>query len=61
MAAVKFSPDGKLFASIDVKGSLHIVEVLPDRLILVKQYDNFFANAKSIDWSADKRRVCVVG
>jgi hypothetical protein len=30
-------------------------------LITVQQYDNFFANAKSLDWSPDGKRICAVG
>jgi len=26
-----------------------------------KKYDNVFPNAKGLDWTADKKRICVVG
>jgi dipeptidyl aminopeptidase/acylaminoacyl peptidase len=61
VAAVKLSPDGRLVASIDQRGTLIISEICPDKVLTVHQYDNFFANAKSIDWSADGKRICAVG
>jgi WD40 repeat protein len=61
VAAVKFSPDGRLAASLDVKGVLIISEICPDKLLFVRQFENFFPNAKSIDWSADGKRICAVG
>jgi WD repeat-containing protein 1 (actin-interacting protein 1) len=61
VVAAKFSPDGRLVASIDAKGTLIISEICPDKMLTVKQYENFFANAKSIDWSTDGKRICAVG
>lgn len=61
VTAAKFSYDGRLVASIDVKGTLIISEICPDKVLTVKQYDYFFPNAKSIDWSADGKRICAVG
>jgi hypothetical protein len=30
-------------------------------LFEVKKYENFYPNARAIDWSADRKRICVVG
>ena len=38
-----------------------ISEPVPDRVIQVYQYENIFPNAKYLDWSADKKKVCIVG
>ena len=59
--AARFSHDGRLLASIDAKGTLIISEPIPDRIIEVYQYNGVFPNAKYIDWSADKKKVCIVG
>ena len=48
-------------ASIDARGTLIIGEPVPDRVIQVYQYENVFPNAKYLDWSADKKKVCIVG
>ena len=61
VAAARFSHDGRLAASIDVRGTLIISEPVADRVIQVYQYENVFPNAKYLDWSADKKKVCVVG
>ena len=61
IAAAAFSHDGRLVASIETKGTLLISEVCPDRLLIVHRYDGVFANAKAISWSADRKRVCIVG
>ena len=59
--AARFSHDGQLLASIDSRGTLVISELIPDRIIEVYQYHGVFPNAKYIDWSADKKKICVVG
>ena len=59
--AARFSNDGKLLASIDAKGTLIISEPIPDRIIEVYQYHGVFPSAKYIDWSADRKKICVVG
>lgn len=61
VSAVKFGPNGRLVASIDAKGTLIISEICPDKVMTVNQFDNFFPNAKSLDWSADGKRICAVG
>lgn len=61
VVAARFSHDGRFAASIDAKGTLIISEPIPDRIIQVYQYDNVFPNAKYLDWSADKKKVCIVG
>ena len=59
--AARLSHDGQLLASIDSRGTLVISELIPDRIIEVYQYHGVFPNAKYIDWSADKKKICVVG
>ncbi len=61
MLAAKFSYDGKLIASIDEKGTLMIHELGDKQLFESKKYEDFYPNAKAIDWSADRKRICVVG
>ena len=61
ITAAKFSHDGKLLASIDARGTLLISEPLQDKILAVYQYEGVFANAKYLDWSADKKKVCIVG
>lgn len=61
ITAARFSHDGRLLASIDVKGTLLISEPLPDKVLTVYKYEGVFPNAKYLDWSADKKKVCIVG
>jgi len=61
VAAARFSPDGRLVASIENKGALIISEICPNKVIIYKQYDNVFPNAKAIDWTTDNKRLCIVG
>ncbi len=61
IAAAKFSHDGQLLASIDVRGTLIVSEPLKDRIVTMYQYEGVFPNAKSLDWSGDKKKLCVVG
>lgn len=61
VAAARFSPDGKLVASIDAKGTLYICEICPNKLLITKQYESFYPNGNCLDWSADRKRICVVG
>lgn len=61
VAAAKISQDGMFLASIDVKGTLIISEICPGRIIEVYKYEGVFPNAKDIDWSADRKKVCIVG
>ena len=61
IAAAKFSHDGNMVASIDVRGTLVISEVLPERILTVSTFENVFPNAKAIDWSPDRKKVCIAG
>lgn len=50
-----------LIASIDIKGTLLISEICPNKIIEVYKYEGVFPNAKDIDWSADRKKICIVG
>ena len=61
ITAAKFSYDGKLVASIDEKGTLFIHEIGDQKLYEVKKFDHFYMGAKAIDWTQDKKKLCIVG
>lgn len=61
VTAAKFSYGYKHIASIDEKGTLLIHEFSPNKLFLAYTYQGFYVGAKSIDWTSDNKRICVVG
>lgn len=58
---MKFSYGYKHIASIDEKGTLMIHIVHEKNLVISKTYEGCFAGAKSIDWTSDNKRICIVG
>ena len=61
MTAVQFSYGDNQVASIDEKGTLMVHYVEGNKLILGYNYEGCFAGAKSIDWTSDNKKLCLVG
>ena len=59
--AAKFSHAYRFVASVDEKGTLLIHEVLDKKLVEAKVFENCYMGCKAIDWTADNKRLCLVG
>jgi WD40 repeat protein len=61
VSAVKFSTGQQQVASIDEKGTLMIHGIQQGKVVHIKTYEECFPNCKAMDWTADNKKLCVVG